>query len=39
MKLALSVAVVVFLVTIAMGVVGYLVDRGTERHADRGDDQ
>jgi hypothetical protein len=39
MKLALVVVAVVFLVTIAMGVVGYLVDRGTERHADRGDRQ
>ena len=36
MKLAFAVVVVVFLVTIAMGVVGYLIDRGTER-ADKGD--
>ena len=36
MKLALVVAAVVFLVTIAMGVVGYLIDRTTERHAHRG---
>ena len=36
MKLAIAVVVVVFLVTIAMGVVGYLIDRGTER-ADKGD--
>ena len=36
MKLAFVVVVVVFLVTVAMGVVGYLVDRSTER-ADKGD--
>ena len=39
MKLAFQVELVVVLVTIAMGVVGYLVDRSTERHADRGDRQ
>jgi len=37
MKLALVVVAVVLLFTIAIGVVGYLVDRSTERHADRGD--
>ena len=37
MKLALVVVTVVLLVTIAMGVVGYLFDRSTERHAHRGD--
>jgi len=36
MKLAAAVVVVVFLITIAMGMVGYLVDRSTER-ADKGD--
>ena len=36
MKLAFVVVIVVFLVTVAMGVVGYLIDRGTER-ADKGD--
>ena len=35
MTLALTVVSVVVLVTIAMGVVGYLVDRSTERHVDR----
>jgi hypothetical protein len=39
MQLAFVVVTVVVLVTIAMGVVGYLVDRSTERHADRGDRQ
>ena len=39
MQLAFVVVVVVTLVTIAMGVVGYLVDRSTERHADRGNRQ
>ena len=39
MTLALTVVSVVVLVTIAMGVVGYLIDRSTERHADRGDRQ
>jgi len=39
MILALTVVSVVVLVTVAMGVVGYLVDRSTERHADRGDRQ
>jgi hypothetical protein len=33
MKLALIVAVVVLLSAIAIGVVGYLIDRSTERHA------
>jgi hypothetical protein len=33
MKLALIVVVVVLLSTIVIGVVGYLIDRGTERHA------
>jgi hypothetical protein len=37
MILALTVVLVVVLVTVAMGVVGYLVDRTTERHPDRGD--
>lgn len=37
MKLALVVVVVSLLMTAAIGVVGYLIDRGTERHADRGD--
>jgi hypothetical protein len=36
MELALTVVLVVALVTVAMGVVGFLVDRSTERHADRG---
>ena len=36
MKLAVVVVIVVFLVTVAMGVVGYLIDRGTER-AHKGD--
>jgi hypothetical protein len=39
MQLAFQVEVVVVLVTVAMGVVGYLVDRITERHANRGDRQ
>jgi len=39
MTLALTVVSIVVLVTIAMGVVGYLIDRSTERHADRGDRQ
>jgi len=39
MTLALTVVTIVVLVTIAMGVVGYLIDRSTERHADRGDRQ
>jgi hypothetical protein len=39
MTLALTVVAIVVLVTVAMGVVGYLVDRSTERHADRGDRQ
>ena len=39
MQLAFTVVVVVFLVTVAMGVVVYLIDRGTERHADRGNRQ
>ena len=39
MQLAFQVVSIVVLVTIAMGVVGYLVDRSTERHADRGDRQ
>jgi hypothetical protein len=39
MTLALTVVLVVVLVTIAMGVVGYLIDRSTERHADRGNRQ
>ena len=37
MKLALAVSAVVFLLTIVIGVAGYLIDRSTERHADRGD--
>jgi hypothetical protein len=39
MQLAFVVVTVVVLVTIAMGVVGYIVDRSTERHADKGDRQ
>jgi hypothetical protein len=39
MRLAFDVVTIVVLVTVAMGVVGYLVDRSTERHADRGDRQ
>jgi hypothetical protein len=39
MKLAFVVVTVVVLVTIAMGVVGYIVDRSTERHTDKGDRQ
>jgi hypothetical protein len=39
MKLAFVVESVVVLVTVAMGVVGYLIDRSTERHADRGNRQ
>ena len=39
MTLALTVVAIVVLVTIAMGVVGYLIDRSTERHVDRGDRQ
>ena len=36
MKLALVVSAVVFLATVAIGLAGYLIDRSTERHADRG---
>ena len=39
MRLAFDVVTIVVLVTVAMGVVGYLVDRSTERHANRGDRQ
>jgi hypothetical protein len=39
MQLAFEVVTVVVLVTVAMGVVGYLVDRSTERHANRGNRQ
>ena len=39
MQLAFVVVIVVVVVTIAMGVVGYLIDRSTERHADRGERQ
>jgi len=39
MTLALTVVAIVVLVTVAMGVVGYLIDRSTERHVDRGDRQ
>jgi len=39
MQLAFQVVSIVVLVTVAMGVVGYLVDRSTERHANRGDRQ
>jgi hypothetical protein len=39
MKLALVVSAVVFLATIVIGLAGYLIDRSTERHADRGDRQ
>ena len=39
MQLAFQVVLIVVLVTVAMGVVGYLVDRSTERHAQRGDRQ
>ena len=39
MQLAFAVVTVVVLVTVAMGVVGYLIDRSTERHADRGNRQ
>ncbi len=39
MQLAFQVVSIVVLVTVAMGVVGYLIDRSTERHADRGDRQ
>jgi len=39
MTLALQVETVVILVTVAVGVLGYLVDRITERHADRSNRQ
>lgn len=40
MKLAFVVVAVVVVVTVAMAVVGYLIDRNTERHhVDRGDQQ
>jgi hypothetical protein len=39
MQLAFQVVSIVVLVTVAMGVVGYLIDRSTERHVDRGDRQ
>jgi hypothetical protein len=39
MELAIVVVTVVVLVTVVMGVVGWLIDRSTERHADRGDRQ
>lgn len=39
MQLAFQVELIVVLVTIAMGVVGYVIDRITERHGDRGDRQ
>ena len=39
MELAFDVVTVVLLVTVAMGALGYLIDRSTERHADRGDRQ
>ena len=39
MRLAFDVVTIVVLVTVAMGVVGYLIDRSTERHVDRGDRQ
>jgi hypothetical protein len=37
MKLSFVVVIAVALITLAMGVVGYLVDRSTERHAGKGD--
>jgi preprotein translocase subunit SecE len=39
MELAISVVVVVMIATVFMGLVGYLVDRGTEKHVSRGDRQ
>jgi hypothetical protein len=39
MYLAFQVELVVVLVTVVMGVVGYLIDRSTERHAKKGDHQ
>jgi hypothetical protein len=32
MQLALTVVAIVIAVTVAMGIVGVLIDRGTERH-------
>lgn len=37
MPLAVSVVLVVTLVTVVMGIVGYLIDRSAERHERRGD--
>lgn len=39
MQLALTVVAVVVLCTVAVGLVGYLIDRSTEQHADRGNRQ
>jgi hypothetical protein len=39
MMLAFQVELVVVLVTVVMGVVGYLIDRNIERQAHRGDRQ
>jgi hypothetical protein len=39
MQLALTVVAVVVLVTVAMGVVGYIIDRSTERPVEKGDRQ
>jgi len=39
MFLAFQVELVVVLVTVVMGVVGYLIDRSIERQAHRGDRQ
>ena len=37
MRLALVVIAVSLLATAVIGVLGYLIDRGTERHAHRGE--
>lgn len=39
MMLAFQVELVVVLVTVAVGVLGYLIDRSTERQVNRGDRQ
>jgi hypothetical protein len=39
MELALTVVAVVIVITIGIGIVGVLIDRGTERHVNRGDRQ
>ena len=39
MQLALTVVAIVIAVTVVVAIVGILIDRGTERHANRGDRQ